>query len=105
MKITIGCSGDHSVGIHGASTVIDLACELDDEVREHYREQFRSLFAELWDDGSTWVLFEDERFDGPWDEVVRVTPVVHRPEQWGPSDNRRLTCSCGNPDPAHMDNN
>lgn len=105
MKITIGCSGDRSVGIHGASTVIDLACELDDEVREHYREQFRSLFAELWDDSSTWVLFEDERLDEPWDRVARVTPVVHRPEEWGPSDNRRLTCSCGNPDPWHMDNN
>lgn len=64
MKIAIGCSGDSSVGIPGASIVIDLACELDDEVREHYREQFRSLFAELWDDGSTWVIFEKEFVKG-----------------------------------------
>lgn len=25
------------------------------------------------------------------------------PEEWGPSDARRLTCSCGNPDPFHME--
>ena len=62
MKIAIGCSGDRSVGIHGASIVVDLACELVPEDREYYREQFRSLFSELWDDGSTWVIFEDERF-------------------------------------------
>lgn len=27
----------------------------------------------------------------------------HYPEEWGPSSDRRLTCVCGNPDPAHMD--
>jgi hypothetical protein len=27
----------------------------------------------------------------------------HYPEEWGPSNDRRLTCSCGNPDPSHMD--
>lgn len=31
------------------------------------------------------------------------TPDGCYPEEWGPSDNRRLTCSCGNPDPEHMD--
>lgn len=25
----------------------------------------------------------------------------HYPEEWGPSDNRRLTCVCGNSDPFH----
>lgn len=25
----------------------------------------------------------------------------HYPEEWGPSDNRRLTCVCGDPDPFH----
>ena len=29
--------------------------------------------------------------------------VVHRPEEWGPSHDRRLTCSCGHPDPFHYD--
>lgn len=86
MKITIGCAGDRSVGIYGCSTVIDLACDLDldDEAREHYRERFRSLFAELWDDCSTWVLFDDERFDEPWDEIVRVPPAAHRQEECRP---------------------
>lgn len=28
---------------------------------------------------------------------------THHPEEWGPSTARRLTCSCGHPDPAHMD--
>lgn len=27
----------------------------------------------------------------------------HYPEEWGPSWDRRLTCVCGHPDPAHMD--
>ena len=26
----------------------------------------------------------------------------HYPEEWGPIDNRRLTCVCGNPDPFHV---
>jgi hypothetical protein len=26
----------------------------------------------------------------------------HYPEEWGPSDNKRLTCVCGNPDPGHQ---
>ena len=25
----------------------------------------------------------------------------HYPEEWGPSADRRLTCSCGHPDPEH----
>ena len=28
---------------------------------------------------------------------------LHYPEEWGPSTARRLTCVCGNPDPAHAD--
>ena len=28
-------------------------------------------------------------------------PGAHYPEEWGPSDNRRLTCVCGDPDPFH----
>ncbi len=28
---------------------------------------------------------------------------AHYPEEWGPSDDRRLTCVCGNPDPDHVD--
>jgi hypothetical protein len=32
-----------------------------------------------------------------------ATPSAeHHPEEWGPSDARRLTCSCGNRDPNHM---
>lgn len=27
----------------------------------------------------------------------------HHPEEWGPSSARKLTCSCGNPDPAHLE--
>lgn len=26
----------------------------------------------------------------------------HYPAEWGPGDARRLTCSCGNTDPAHV---
>jgi hypothetical protein len=26
----------------------------------------------------------------------------HYPEEWGPSDARKLSCVCGNPDPGHM---
>jgi hypothetical protein len=28
--------------------------------------------------------------------------VPHYPEEWGPSWDRHLTCSCGNPDPGHL---
>ena len=27
---------------------------------------------------------------------------AHYPEEWGPSNNRQLTCVCGNPDPGHV---
>jgi len=27
----------------------------------------------------------------------------HYPVEWGPPEDRRFTCSCGNPDPAHID--
>lgn len=61
MKITIECRGDLSVGIYGNKTTVDLGCELDeDDTKEYFREQFRKLFAELWDDGSTEVFFEGE---------------------------------------------
>jgi hypothetical protein len=30
-------------------------------------------------------------------------PAAHYPVEWGPSDARQLTCACGNPDPAHAD--
>lgn len=37
-----------------------------------------------------------------------MTPATdnspHFPEEIGPSDDRKLVCCCGNPDPAHMDN-
>lgn len=38
--------------------------------------------------------------------AVRGRPVMPQPkgcypEEWGPSTDRRLTCACGNPDPAH----
>jgi len=26
---------------------------------------------------------------------------LHYPEEWGPADNRQMTCVCGNPDPGH----
>lgn len=29
--------------------------------------------------------------------------AFHYPEEWGPSDARRLACVCGNPDPFHAD--
>lgn len=32
-----------------------------------------------------------------------TTPAQkHYPEEWGPSDARRLSCACGDPDPGHM---
>ena len=31
-----------------------------------------------------------------------AAPEKHYPEEWGPSDSKRLTCACGNPDPLHM---
>lgn len=34
-----------------------------------------------------------------------ATASKHYPEEWGPSDNRKLTCSCGNPDPDHLTHN
>lgn len=34
---------------------------------------------------------------------VETTPAQkHYPEEWGPSDARRLSCVCGDPDPGHM---
>jgi len=31
-----------------------------------------------------------------------TAPEKHYPEKWGPSDAKRLTCVCCNPDPFHM---
>ena len=37
------------------------------------------------------------------DDLQTALPnAEHHPEEWGPSDDRRLTCSCGNRDPNHM---
>lgn len=36
---------------------------------------------------------------------IYEAPDRHSPEEWGPSDARRLTCSCGDPDPNHMNPN
>lgn len=38
-------------------------------------------------------------------EANRTKDQKHYPVEFGPSDNRRLECSCGNPDPAHADGN
>lgn len=37
------------------------------------------------------------------DRVSRAAARVHYPEEWGPSDARRLTCACGDQDPFHTD--
>lgn len=42
---------------------------------------------------------------GDIDKAIDEMMVKHCPEEWGPSDDRRLTCSCGNPDPGHMVSN
>ena len=47
-------------------------------------------------------------FPAPAQPLTPSPPEVdkgrrHYPEEWGPSSHRRLTCACGNPDPAHMD--
>lgn len=39
--------------------------------------------------------------DGPQIDHEMRGETWHHPEEWGPSDNRRLTCSCGNPNPGH----
>lgn len=34
--------------------------------------------------------------------VEKAPTQKHYPEEWGPSDARRLSCVCGDPDPGHM---
>jgi hypothetical protein len=38
-----------------------------------------------------------------WLRAAVQQPAAHYPVEWGPSDARQLTCACGNPDPAHAD--
>jgi hypothetical protein len=59
MKAYISCQGDESVGIFSCSTEVDLCIELDYN-REEVRKMLKDCFAEIWDDGSTVVTFEDE---------------------------------------------
>ena len=45
-------------------------------------------------------LFEDAKV-GAGDTATTPSAQAHYPEEWGPSDNRRLTCVCGDSDPFH----
>lgn len=38
---------------------------------------------------------------GSGETATARSEQAHYPEEWGPSDNRRLMCVCGNPDPFH----
>jgi len=41
---------------------------------------------------------------GRWMHAEETSAVQkHYPEEWGPSDARRLTCACGDPDPFHTE--
>jgi hypothetical protein len=44
-----------------------------------------------------------EKFDLLDLRAADQQPAAHYPVEWGPSDARQLTCACGNPDPAHAD--
>lgn len=57
-----------------------------------------------------------ERIELPTHNYVQIRPLKglkdaintpmeakHFPEEWGPSDDRKLSCSCGHPDPGHQD--
>lgn len=64
MKATIFCNGDPSVGINGSEATVDMPYDdslfEEPEVREGIRQTLKEAFAEIWDDGSTAVLFSDQ---------------------------------------------
>lgn len=66
MKAHIQCSGDPSVGIPGCHTQIDLCVTIDDErMKEDIRDMLRDTFSLIWDDTTTFVVFDDEIGDYP----------------------------------------
>jgi hypothetical protein len=64
-----------------------------------------------WPNGAQWVGYRADQC--PWNLPSRyqvlsapmpekIAERKHYPEEWGPSNDRRLTCICGNPDPNHV---
>ena len=60
-KITIYAEspGDPSVGIPREFAEIHMDI-VDSEEREAVRDLLSEAFSEIWDNGGTWVYFEDE---------------------------------------------
>ncbi len=67
MKAYIWSNGDPSVGIFGFSTEVEIGFDAqildEDDLRQSTRKLLQECFAEIWDDGSTTVVFEDENND------------------------------------------
>ena len=57
-KVSVGCTGDPSVGIQGTETSFCLGFDLDTDEEGFVREILVKAFSEIWDDGSVWVNFE-----------------------------------------------
>lgn len=60
-KIYMESPGDRSVGIPPEFAELEMSIDTEDtDERERVRELLKATFAEIWDNGGVWVLFEDE---------------------------------------------
>jgi hypothetical protein len=69
MKIHIWSNGDSSVGFLGCSATVEIdefenwfydQPEVEDNARKFIKTELTKVFSEIFDDGSTNVVFEDE---------------------------------------------
>lgn len=78
---------------------------LDTKRDDNRLQEFACQHGPIWSQGIALIdaarLMAEQPTEGV-EHQPAYTQNEHYPEEWGPSDNRRLTCSCGNPDPGHM---
>jgi len=79
-----------------------MSAWLDTERDDMRLQEFACDHGPSWAQGIAVIDAARVLADQPTEGVEHETaPSKHYPEEWGPSDNRRLTCVCGDPDPFH----
>ena len=79
-----------------------MAAWLDTRRDDLRLQEFACEHGPVWAQGIAVIDAARVLADQPTEGVKHeITAEKHYPEEWGPSDNRRLTCVCGDPDPFH----
>jgi hypothetical protein len=105
---------DAALSAHDNNTDVIVQANLASTLSPHTPDQPSGALALLREASDDWHTNAHLREDyQDWSDVWKridaflgaadQQPAAHYPVEWGPSDARQLTCACGNPDPAHAD--